>query len=81
MNAMTSVSVHEAKTHLSRLIREIEAGREVEITRRNKVVARIVPPKEERKPSLLGAMKGQFELGDAFFEPLPEEELRAWGMI
>ena len=79
---MTSVSVHEAKTHLSRLLREIEAGHEVEITRRNRVVARIVPPKKgPKKQPLLGRMKGQFELGDAFFEPLPEEELRAWGLI
>lgn len=78
---MTSVSVHEAKTHLSRLLREIEQGREVEITRRNRVVARIVPPKGAGKRPLLGRMKGQFELGDAFFEPLPEEDLRAWGLI
>lgn len=78
---MTSVSVHEAKTHLSRLLREIEAGHEVEITRHNKVVARIVPPKQVEKLPLLGRMKGKFELGDAFFEPLPDEELRAWGMI
>lgn len=78
---MTSVSVHEAKTHLSRLLREIEAGREVEITRRNKVVARIVPPQPPAKKPLLGAMKGQKLIDERFFEPLPEEELRAWGMI
>lgn len=78
---MTSFSVHEAKTHLSRLRREIEAGHEVEITRRNKVVARIVLPQPPAKKPLLGAMKGQFELSDAFFEPIPDEDLRAWGMI
>lgn len=78
---MTSVSVHEAKTHLSRLIREIEAGREVQITRRNKVVARIVPPEQPAKKPLLGAFKGQVLIDDRFFEPLPDEELRAWGMI
>lgn len=78
---MTSVSVHEAKTHLSRLLREIEAGQEIDITRRNKVVARIVPPEPLAKKPLLGAMKGQFELDDAFFDPIPDEDLRAWGLI
>lgn len=79
---MTSVSVHEAKTHLSRLLRDVEQGREIEITRRNRVVARIVPPEgPPKKKPLLGRMKGKFELSDAFFEPLPEEDLRAWGLI
>ena len=35
------------------------------------------PPKKKKKP-LLGAFKGQFELDDAFFEPLSEEELSDW---
>lgn len=78
---MTTVSVHEAKTHLSRLLREIDAGGEVEITRNNKVVARIVPPKSLAGTPLLGRMKGQLALTDAFFEPLPDDELEAWGMI
>jgi prevent-host-death family protein len=77
---MTTVSVHEAKTHLSRLLKQVMAGEEIAITNNKVVVARIVPPVEAVKP-LLGRMKGQFELGDAFFEPLPEEELRAWGTI
>ncbi len=77
---MNSVSVHEAKTHLSRLLREIEAGNEVEITRHNKVVARIVPPAQVKKP-LLGALEGQVLIDNRFFEPLPDEELRAWGLI
>jgi prevent-host-death family protein len=77
---MTSVSVHEAKTHLSRLLREIAKGGEIEITNRNRVVARIVPPAPAKKKPLLGALKGKLELTDAFFEPLPEEELKAWGL-
>jgi prevent-host-death family protein len=75
---MTSVSVHEAKTHLSRLLREIADGREIEITRRNRVVARIVPPKGSKKKPLLGAFKGQFTLDERFFEPLPDDELALW---
>jgi prevent-host-death family protein len=75
---MTSVSVHEAKTHLSRLLREIAEGREIEITNRNRVVARIVPPATSKKKPLLGAFKGQFKLDDSFFDPLPEDELALW---
>lgn len=78
---MTTVSVHEAKTHLSRLLRQVMAGEEVVITNNKVVVARIVPPRNASRKPLLGRMKGQFELGDEFFEPLPDEELLAWGMI
>ena len=75
---MTSVSVHEAKTHLSRLLREIAEGREIEITNRNRVVARIVPPAAPKKKPLLGALKGQVAFDESFFDPLPEEELARW---
>ena len=77
---MASVSVYEAKTNLSRLIAEVEAGGEVVITRNNKPVARLVREGPPRKKPLLGAFKGKFELDDAFFEPLTEEELRDWGL-
>lgn len=77
---MTRVTVHEAKTHLSRLLEEVEKGGEVVISRRDKPVARLVPIEEmealpPRKP---GRFAGQFELGPAFFEPLPEDELDRW---
>ncbi|HEX8364983.1 MAG TPA: type II toxin-antitoxin system prevent-host-death family antitoxin [Allosphingosinicella sp.] len=76
---MTSVSVHEAKTHLSRLLRHVAEGREVEITNRNRVVARIVPPAPpKKKKPLLGALKGQVAFDDSFFDPLPDEELARW---
>lgn len=75
---MTSVSVHEAKTHLSRLLREIAKGREIEITNRNRIVARIVPPDAPKKKPLLGAFKGQTLIDDRFFEPLPNDELAGW---
>ncbi|MEA3017982.1 MAG: hypothetical protein QOI38_2704 [Sphingomonadales bacterium] len=75
---MTSVSVHEAKTHLSRLLRDVAEGREVEITNRNRVVARIVPPASPKKKPLLGAFKGQFTVDDSFFDPLPDDELALW---
>lgn len=72
---MDIVNVNEAKTHLSRLLERVRAGEEICIAKGGKPIARLVPvsPPKERQPGLL---TGRVE--DAFFEPLPEEELRAW---
>lgn len=78
---MAQVTVHEAKTNLSKLLARVEAGEEVVIARGNQPVARLVPMEKPKKQKLLGAFKGQFELSDAFFDPLPDDELAAWGMI
>ncbi|WIG56361.1 MAG: Prevent host death protein, Phd antitoxin [Rhodanobacteraceae bacterium] len=70
------VNVHEAKTHLSRLLDKAHAGEEIVLGKAGKPYARLVPLKPaatKRKP---GRLKGK--LGPTFFEPLPEEELRAW---
>jgi prevent-host-death family protein len=75
---MASVSVHEAKTNLSRLIAQVEAGAEVVITRNNRPVARLVREGPARKRPLLGALKGQIVFDESFFDPLPEDELKAW---
>ncbi len=72
------VSVHEAKTHLSRLIERAEAGEDIVIARGKVPVVRLVAisaPKVERR---FGAMKGKAKVTPAFFEPLPEDELAAW---
>ena len=74
---MTVVNVHEAKTRLSKLLAQVEAGEEVGIARRGEPVARLVPckPRGKRQPDVL---KGKIFIDDSFFDPLPEEELRAW---
>ena len=74
---MTVVNVHEAKTQLSRLLAQVEAGEEVVIARRGRPVARLMrcTPKGKRQ---FGAMKGRIAITDAFFEPLPEAEMRLW---
>jgi prevent-host-death family protein len=76
---MTTVTVHHAKTHLSKLIAAAERGEEVVIARGDKPAVRIVPfepaAKPERKP---GRLKGIGGFDDSFFDPLPEEELRLW---
>ena len=76
---MLTVNVHEAKTHLSRLLARVEAGEEVVIARNGKHVARLVPvPVRERGKRQPGAFKGLIKFDDSFFDPLPEEELKAW---
>ena len=74
---MPIVNVHEAKTQLSRLLAQVEAGEEVVIARRGQPVARLVccKPRGKRR---FGAMRGNIKITDAFFEPLPEEELKLW---
>jgi prevent-host-death family protein len=71
------ISIHAAKTHLSRLIARAEAGEEIIIARGRKPVVKLVPiaPKPKR---VFGAMKGQFTVGPEFFEPMSEEELALW---
>jgi prevent-host-death family protein len=75
---MTTVTIHAAKTQLSKLIARVEAGEEVIIARRDKPVARLVPVKPGRPKRRFGSMKGKVWVGPEFFEPLPEEELRLW---
>ena len=74
---MPIVNVHEAKTQLSRLLAQAEAGEDVVMARRGEPVVRLVAykPKGKRQPDVL---KGKVVIPDSFFEPLPEEELRLW---
>ena len=71
------MNVHEAKTRLSRLLAQVEAGKDVVIARRGQPVARLVRCRHRGKRRF-GAMKGRIKITDAFLEPLPEEELKLW---
>lgn len=76
---MTIVTVHQAKTELSKLIARAEAGEEIVIARRDKPAVKLVPVETpQKKRRVPGALKGRFTLPDSFFDPLPEEELQAW---
>lgn len=69
------INVHEAKTHLSRLLDKAHAGEEIVLGKAGKPYAKLVPlSRQDRK---LGFLKG-FHLDESFFDPLPEEELAAW---
>ncbi|MGH9271719.1 MAG: type II toxin-antitoxin system Phd/YefM family antitoxin, partial [Ilumatobacteraceae bacterium] len=74
MTKSAVVGVHEAKTHLSRLLERVEQGEEIEISRRGQVVARLVAAGERRRP-LLGASRGLFEVPDDFDAPMDVEWL------
>jgi prevent-host-death family protein len=71
-------SVHEAKTHLSRLIERAEAGEEVIIARGKIPVVRLVPVVAAKVERSFGAMKGKAKVTPAFFDALPEDELALW---
>lgn len=68
-----SVGVHEAKTHLSRLLNEVMAGDEVVITRRGEDVARLVPVRTEKPRPVFGIDQGIWTVPDDFDDPLPPE--------
>ncbi len=72
-----SVGVHEAKTHLSRLIEDVAAGEEVVITRRGEAVACLVPA-PGREPLRFGVDEGRFVVPDNFDAPLPDDLLTAF---
>jgi antitoxin (DNA-binding transcriptional repressor) of toxin-antitoxin stability system len=78
---MTVVTIHQAKTNLSKLLKLVEAGEEVIIARGDKKIARIVAePKPQPKSRGYGAWKhlaGKIP-DSVFFDPLPDEELDAW---
>ena len=71
----TLINVHEAKTHLSRILDRAVAGEDIVIARAGHPLVRLMPVAQPppRKP---GFAKGR--VTDAFFEPLPDEELQAF---
>lgn len=75
---MATVSVHEAKTHLSRLIERVLAGEEVIVARNREPVIRLVRAIPEPLTRRAGRLKGKINIDDRFFEPLPDDELAAW---
>jgi prevent-host-death family protein len=71
------VSIHAAKTNLSKLVARAEAGEEIIIARGRTPAAKLtaVAPKGKR---VFGALRGKIAIGPEFFETLPPEELDPW---
>jgi prevent-host-death family protein len=76
---VTVINVHAAKTHLSRLIERACEGEEIVIARNNVPVVRLVPLAGVRPRRQRGSLEGQVVVPASFFDPLPPEELDAWG--
>jgi antitoxin (DNA-binding transcriptional repressor) of toxin-antitoxin stability system len=82
---MTIVTIHKTKTTLSQLIKRGEAGEVIEIARGNEPVALLTPlhsvkakaASGKRKPDGLENLAGSIP-DAAFFDPLPEDELKLW---
>lgn len=73
---MAEVNIHEAKTHLSRLLARVVAGEEIVISKAGKPMAKIVPFQESEKPRVLGQDEGSdFFIAADFDAPLPDEIL------
>ncbi len=72
------VTIHQAKTNLSRLIRKASDGEEVIISRGSKPVARLVSIGETKGQRRPGSLKGKLLVGREYFDALPIDELSAW---
>ena len=75
---MSKTSIHAAKTNLSKLIAQAEAGEEVVILRDTTPVARLLPFAAAARGRVFGALAGKVLVAPAFFEPLPAVELEGW---
>jgi prevent-host-death family protein len=74
---MAEVNIHEAKTHLSRLLQRVAAGEEIVISRAGTPVARLVPIRRAAR-RLLGVDRGLFDVPEDFDAPLSPEVLEAF---
>lgn len=73
---MAVVNVHEAKTHLSKLLERVEAGEDIVIARNGSPIARLVPVLQEpRRP---GRWKGKVKMGSDFDAPLPDSIMKVF---
>jgi prevent-host-death family protein len=72
---MKQVNTHEAKTHLSRLLRRVALGEEIIIANRGIPMARLVPFRDKGRHRKLGTMRGKFVVPDDFDAPLPDDLL------
>jgi prevent-host-death family protein len=75
---MTTVTIHVAKTNLSRLLARVEAGEEIVIARGRNPIARLTPIRRVPTARKFGALKGVVTVGPEFFEPMADDELARW---
>jgi prevent-host-death family protein len=69
---MDTINIHDAKTHLSRIVEDVAAGSEVVIAKAGKPMARLVPLGAARRKISFGLLKGKIRIASDFDAPLPE---------
>lgn len=74
------INIHEAKTHLSRLVEEVAAGKEIIIAKAGVPMVKMVPLSRARTPLKYGLLKGRIRVADEFDEPLPKSVLKDFGI-
>lgn len=74
------INIHEAKTHLSRIVEEVALGKTVVIGKAGKPMAKLIPITPEVKPKKFGTLKGKVTVKDGFNDPLPDAMLAAFGI-
>lgn len=75
---MPTVTIHAAKTNLSKLIERACAGEEIIIARGSLPVVRLIPLEHQVPRRQFGALRGKIVVPAEFFDPLPDDELAAW---
>ena len=74
MIRLMEVNIHEAKTHLSRLLERVAMGEEVIIAKAGKPIAKLVSVDRSKRKRVLGTAEGDFTVPDDFNDPLPKED-------
>jgi prevent-host-death family protein len=71
----TTVNIHQAKTHFSKLIERVRLGEEIVIAKAGRPVARLVPERDRRQPRQPGTGKGQIVVHSSFYDDLADDLL------
>jgi len=71
----TTVNIHDAKTHLSRLVDEVASGAEIIIAKAGKPMARLAPLSTPVRKKKLGLLKGRIKVPDSFNAPLDDDTM------
>jgi len=72
------VNIHDARTHLSRYLAELKPGETLVVCNRNQPVAELRSLRKRVRNPCIGAAKGEFVVPDSFFDPLPDEIIKAF---
>jgi len=75
---MKTVNIHDAKTHLSKLVARARKGEEIVLAKAGKPVAKIVPFEATPQRRVPGSARGLVKIYDNFDDPLPDDILDAF---